>query len=183
MTHSLNFSDISEKLFILKQLQSASREYCRNIGISQNEDSCDWLDYERFILPIVSGYMIEVAAKIRIFQDSFKKEIDSSVFSAANDAVIKSCPVGKVYSGDFKLTVRETCNKIIHATRFELKWVTRNSKTYEKYSYWSGLINLFGEKGANEWHLELDSTAWCVAIDDYLDEILSRVSLDALRVL
>ncbi|MBL8262632.1 MAG: hypothetical protein JNM58_09410 [Xanthomonadaceae bacterium] len=185
MTHSFGFEGVSERLFLLQQLQAASRDYCRNAGICQDSfpyGHDDWNDYERKIKPIVSGYMIEIAAKVRILQDSMSGQIRSSIFEKADKYALEDIPLGKVHSGSFKLNVRESCNKIIHATRVELKWVTRNRKTQSAYTHWSGAVNLFGEKASKPWHLELDVAAWCVSIDTYLDHVLSRASSDGIQV-
>ncbi|MBD8642361.1 hypothetical protein IFT63_02000 [Stenotrophomonas sp. CFBP 13724] len=185
MTHSFDFAGASEKLFVLQQLQAASREYCRNVGLCQGSypyGHDDWKDYAHQIKPIVSGYMIEIAAKVRILQDSMSGHIRPSVFERADKYALEDIPLGKVHLGEFKLSVRESCNKIIHATRVELGWVTRNRKTNSAYTHWSGAVNLFGEKASKPWHLELDATAWCVSIDIYLDHVLSTASTDGIHV-
>lgn len=185
MTHSFGFEGVSEKLFVLQQLQAASRVYCRNAGICRDSypyGHDDWCDYEHKIKRIVSGYMIEIAAKVRIFQDSMSSQIHPLIFERADKYALEDVPLGKVHSGTFKLSVREACNKIIHATRVELHYVTRNHKTQSAYTHWSGAVNLFGEKANKPWHLELDATAWCVSIDTYLDHILSSAALDGVHV-
>ncbi|MCC8668701.1 hypothetical protein LN461_04885 [Xanthomonas arboricola] len=185
MTHSFDFAGSSEKLFVLQQLHAASRDYCRSAGIcldSHPYGHDDWNDYAQQIKPIVSGYMIEIAAKVRIFQDSMLGQIHPSVFQRADKYSLEDIPLGKVHLGNFKLSVRESCNKIIHATRVELGWVTRNRKTRNAYTYWSGAVNLFGEKASKPWHLELDATAWCVSIDIYLDHVLSSAAGDGIHV-
>jgi hypothetical protein len=185
MTHSFDFSGVSEKLFVLQQLQAASREYCRSTGLCQNSypyGHDDWNDYAHRIMPIVSGYMIEIAAKVRILQDSMSDQIRPSVFARADTYALEDIPVGKVHSGGFKLSVRESCNKIIHATRVELEWVTRNRKAQNAYTYWSGAVNLFGEKAGEPWHLELEVSAWCLSVDIYLDHVLSAAATDGIYV-
>lgn len=184
MTHSFDFVGVSEKLFILQQLQAASRDYCRSSGIC--EDSYpyghdNWKDYESKIKPIVSGYMIEIAAKVRILQDSMSGQIRPLIFERADMYALENIPLGTVHAGGFMLSVRESCNKIIHATRVELSWLTRNRKTKSNaYTQWSGAVNLFGARSGNSWHLELDVTAWCVAIDVYLDHVVSSAGMEGI---
>jgi len=185
MTHSFGFGGISEKLFVLQQLHAASRDYCRNAGICQDSypyGHDDWNDYEHKIKPIVSGYMIEIAAKVRILQDSTSAQIRPLVFERADKYALEDIPLGKFHSGGFNLNVRESCNKIIHATRVELGWITRNRKTQSAYTYWSGAVNLFGAKANKPWHLELDATAWCVSIGTYLDHVLSSAATDGIHI-
>lgn len=185
MTHSYDFAGVSEKLFIIEQLQAASREYCRNAGICQSSypyGHNDWNDYEHKIKRIVSGYMIEIAAKVRILQDSMAGQIRPSIFERADKYAVENIPLGEVHSGGFKLNVRESCNKIIHATHVELGWVTRNRKSLSAYTHWSGAVNLYGSKSAKPWHLELDATAWCISIDTYLDHVLSSAATDGIHI-
>lgn len=181
MTHSFDFHGVSEKLFMLQQLQMASRDYCRNNGICKGSfpyGHDDWNDYGHKIKRIVSGHLIEIAAKVRILQDSTAGLIRPSVFERADQYALEHVPLGKVHVGTFDLSVRESCNKIIHATRVELGWRTRNSKTPIAYTHWSGHVELFGEKSKRSWHLEIDVSAWCVAIDTYLDHVLSNADFD-----
>ena len=126
--------------------------------------------------------MIEIAAKVRILQDSMSGKIRPSVFERADKYALEDISLGKVHAGDFKLSVRESCNKIIHAMRVELDWVTRNRKTQSAYTHWSGAVNLFGVKAGKSWQLELDATAWCVSVDIYLDHVLSSAATDGIHV-
>ena len=183
MTHSLDFAGVAEKLFLLQQLCLASQPYCRHNGIckdSQPYGHDNWNDYSHKIRRTVSGYLIEIAAKIRVLQDSSAGVIRPSVFSRADDYAFEEIPVGVVHAGSFKLSVRETCNKIIHATRAELEWKTRNTRTIDRYTHWTGKINLLGERGAEQWHLELDVYAWTFAVDIYIDHVLSSEDGQAL---
>lgn len=185
MTHSFDFIGVSEKLFILEQLHAASREYCRNYGICQGSypyGHDDWNDYEHKIKQIVSGYMIEIAAKVRILQDTLKGKLDPVVFRRADKYALDDIPLGRVHSGDFCLSVRESCNKIIHATRVELHWVTRNKKTLNAYTFWSGAVNLFGRKASNNWHLELDVSAWCASVETYTDYVVRGAESDGIHL-
>jgi hypothetical protein len=184
MTHSFDFVRVSEKLFILEQLQAASRDYCRNSGICRGSfpyGHDDWNDYQHKIKLIVSSHMIEIAAKVRILQDSMSGQVRQLIFERADKYALEDISLGTVHAGVFKLDVRESCNKIIHATRVEMGWVTRNRKTTnDAYTHWSGAVNLFGSKSGAPWHLELDITGWCVAIDIYLDHVVSSAGMDGI---
>src|SRR5690606_23832789 len=141
MTHSLDFAGVNEKLFLLQQLILASQPYCRISNICQDSHPYghdDWNDYNNKIKPVVCGYLIELAAKVRILEDSSSRYVRPSAFVRANKYATDQIPLGKVHVGRFELTVRETCNTIIHATRVELGWITRNNKSQDRYSYWTG---------------------------------------------
>lgn len=139
MAHSLDFAEAAEKLFVLQQLCLASQPHCRHNGICKESHPYgddNWNDYNHKIKQTVCGYLIEVAAKIRVLQDSSAATIHRSVINRANQYALEDIPVGTVRAGGFNLTIRESCNKIIHATRVELGWKTRNSKTRDPYTHW-----------------------------------------------
>ena len=183
MTHSLDFAGVSEKLFLLQQLVLASRPYCRISNVCQGSypyGDDDWRAYTAKIKPVVCSYLIEIAAKVRILQDSSRQFVRPSVFVRANKYALQDIPLGKVHAGAFELSVREACNKIIHATRVELHWVTRNSKSHARYTHWTGDVHLYGEHRNDPWHLELNVHAWTFAVDTYIEEILSSEDSQAL---
>lgn len=185
MTHSFGFSGVDEKLFILQQLQMASRDYCRYKGIRRDSHPYghdDWNDYGHAIKRVVSSHMIEIAAKVRILQDSTVDLIRPSIFKRAEEYALEDVPLGKVHAGSFELSVRETCNKIIHATRVELCWITRKSRALNGYTYWTGRVDLRGEMSKRAWHLELDVFAWCSVVDIYLDHVLSSAGSDGIQL-
>jgi hypothetical protein len=175
MTHSLDFPSVSEKLFLLRQLSSGSREYCKNGNIlkgSHPYGDDDWRDYAFQLKKLASGYLIETAVKTRIFQDSIHGKVRPSDIREADTYARKDCDIGVVHAGKFALTVRESCNKIIHATTVDLSWANSSVKRpYRRYTYWTGKFHLHGDHSGKSWHVELDVPNWCVAVDFYLDHL------------
>jgi hypothetical protein len=185
MTHSLDFAGVDEKLFLLQQLILASQPYCRISNICQGSypyGDDDWNDYNHKIKPVVCGYLIEIAAKVRILEDTSRPHARPSTFVRANRYATEDIPLGTIHRGNFDLTVREACNKIIHATRVELDWITRNSKSSDRYTHWTGKVHLHGERGKDSWHLELDVHGWTVAVDTYIEEIICSEDTQALNL-
>jgi hypothetical protein len=75
--------------------------------------------------------------------------------------------------------VRESCNKIIHATNVDLSWADgRVNRPYRKFSYWTGKCQLQGQHSGKRWHVELDMNNWCVVLDDFLENLFAEVDWD-----
>ena len=76
--------------------------------------------------------------------------------------------IGIVHAGNVNLTVRESCNKIIHATKVDFNWTEVNlRKTKKKAEYWNGGYHLHGKLGRATWHIELDMHAWARAMENF----------------
>ncbi len=184
MTHSLDFGSVGEKLFLLRQLSYASREYCKveellKGGYPYADD--DWNAYGSRLKKLVSGYLIECAAKVRIFEDSIKGKVRPSAPRTADKHARDGLDIGTVRQGKFDLTVRESCNKIIHATNVELAWATGSSKRpYRRFTYWKGKFDLHGEHAGRPWQVELNVANWCEAVDAYIEELWSAADPDYL---
>ncbi len=176
MSHSFDFMGLSEKLFLLRHLTSGTREFCKKEQMIEGpidyED--DWSMYYMRMRSIVSSRLIELAANMRIVEDTCRHQ-DSYSYSdlrELDELCRDNLSIGKVHEGEFKLTLRKSCNKIIHATEYDLMISTsKNSKPYYRYSYWNGQCSLKGEWSNHPWHIELDVKAWCEAIDYFMDEL------------
>lgn len=176
MAHRFDLYGVSEKLFMLRQLVCASRAYCKDEGLykgSAHYPCDDWNDYESRLKRLVSSSLIEIAAKARVLEDTLKGEIKASSLRDAAE-VTRNLRIGEVIAGAFELTVRESCNKILHAVRADM--LRNNSKVsspYRQYSYWTGIYQLAGAKGGRAWCVNINVAEWAVAIEEYLDVLCS----------
>ena len=175
MTHSLDFFGISEKLFVLRQLAFASREYCKEESIykgSRYYADDDWKDYEWRIRKLVGSYMIEIAAKSRLLEDAIKLTARPSLLRELDEETRRHYRIGDVLAGKVDLTLRESCNKILHASHTYLAW--KNSRVkhpYKPYTYWIGGYGLKGSRGGNAWEVVIAVPEWCLAVENYLDQL------------
>ncbi|MBQ0761397.1 hypothetical protein [Marinobacter psychrophilus] len=66
-------------------------------------------------------------------------------------------------AGDISLTLREACNKIIHATRvnYDVEPVDRFESIGRKPGHLNPWVYLYGAKGNKDWKATLDITAFC----------------------
>jgi hypothetical protein len=82
--------------------------------------------------------------------------------------------IGKVELGSFALTLRESCNKIIHATQFDLGIAAaRSTNRSGRYNYWDGTCTLKGVQNRKVWEVRLDVHNWCASMGAF-SELMSQ---------
>lgn len=174
MSHLINFDELDGDLFLLQQLVLASENYCAQemIGSDLDVGNGKFDVYWGWVKGIVSDYLIGCAIKTRIFQDYLSEgenKIELDLTKADLDAR-KNLKIGIVHEGNFEVTLRESCNKIIHAKKSIPSW---NKKTIDGtvFKYWDGSFHLYGSKGNQEWHLELRVGDWAKAMSLYHDRL------------
>lgn len=178
MSHSFDFMGLSEKLFLLRDLADGTREFCKKEQLFEGpihyED--DWSMYYLRTRSLVSSRLIELAANMRIVEDTCKHQETYSDIRELDALCRDQGSIGIVLRGNFELSLRESCNKIIHATEFDLAISNaRSSKPYYRYSYWNGCCVLKGRHSNQPWHIELNVHEWCGAIDCFMDELSSNI--------
>lgn len=171
MSHVLDIDGISEKLLLLEHLVEGSEAYCskRLIGSEYDQGDEQYDNYWGWIKGIACAYMIECAVKFRILQDTIKGEEDIIRFDDLDSKACKGLDIGKIISGNFKISLRETCNKIIHARHVTPKLITKNSNNTE-FKFWCGIIDLRGFKNSEQWELQLNLGIWPQAMQRFIDE-------------
>jgi len=161
MSHAIDFDGISERLFVLQHLVHGSVAYCEREGITADmlEDDEPFQNAWGWTKVLASNYLIECAVKLRMVQDFCSKQADASTLQDIERQAAGDISIGRIIKGSFPLTVREACNKIIHATHATIDFVPSTNSTPPVLA-WDGLYNLYGSQGANDWHLELDVARW-----------------------
>lgn len=178
MAHVLDLTGANERLFLLRQLVAGSRAYCKREGLSERDDELyggeDWANYWGRLQFLVSKFILDAATSFRICQDTLRKRRSAAALSEI-DATFGSS-LGEVIVGGFALTLRESCNKIIHATDFALESATaRTGNPPRRYNYWSGACHLKGVYGKRKWHVALVVYDWCDAVDSYFEWVAGEL--------
>jgi hypothetical protein len=172
MSYVINFDELDGNLFLLQQLVLASENYCSQEMIGSDLDIGDGkLDvYWGWVKGIVSDYLVDCAIKTRIFQDYLSENENTiNLDSAKADLESrKNLTIGIIHEGSFELTLRESCNKIIHAKKSIPSW-SEKEKAGKVFKYWNGSFDLYGSKGNRNWHLELRVGDWAKAMSLYHD--------------
>ena len=185
MPHRIDIDGISKDLFILQNLSLASRSFCEKYRINQYsevESEFDWYYYLGWLKAIVSEKLIVCAIKVRIMRD-FLREVDEEIdFADLDQRAGSGLVLGQFHAGSDPLTLREACNKIIHATEVNLVWEDVASGADDEREgdenrpeYWNGSVMLEGSKGNREWKLELYVVDFCIALERLLSELGANV--------
>ncbi|MBB6088662.1 hypothetical protein [Wenzhouxiangella marina] len=171
MSHAIDFDGLHEKLFLLRHLSLGSEAYCRQEGIGSDADIGEGEAdaYWGWLKALLGNYLIECAVKLRMIQEfctasGFEEELVNFERSA-----LEGLELGLIHEGDFALSVRETTNKIIHATRATIDFVP--TVDTPAFRHWDGYYHLYGKKGTHNWHLSLAVYSWSKAVSAYLDEL------------
>jgi hypothetical protein len=169
MSHLLNIDSTIEKLILLEHYAYGAKEYSRLRLLGSEEDQGHGAldDYWSWTKGIISDFSIECSIKIRALQDFIDKqeEFKSKDF---DKKVCQDKELGQAISGNFKISIRECCNKIIHAKSvvpiFE---TTTNGKS--EFQFWNGELDLKGDYASVNWHLRLNVGVWARACVEYID--------------
>lgn len=179
MSHAIDFDGLYEKLFLLRHLVHGATTYCVAEDI-RSESEADIYSYDGYwasLKVLLSNYLIESAVKARMIQEFCQINDDGELIEFEKEAV-ETLSIGTVIEGDFRLTLREASNKIIHSTRARIEFKEINT-VGGSYQAWDGKYHLYGKHRKDEWHLALDVDGWAKAMSLFL-EILSdnEITLD-----
>lgn len=138
-------------------------------GSSQDQGNQEFDEYWGWVKSIVSNYAIECSIKFRVLQDTIYGKDDIVKFEGLDSKSCHGLAIGKVTEGAFKLSLRESSNKIIHAKRVVPKW-SESKTSNKKFKYWSGEVELCGERGAEQWRILLNIGLWAQAMQRFIVE-------------
>lgn len=168
--HSINFQLIGERLLLLRHIKLESQKYCEvnEIGRNSSKYSADeWGDYAWELKRIISDYVLDCAIKTRLWQDTLINFGNRLNIKAEDAEAREGVCIGQVHLGNFDLTLRESCNKIVHSTRIELGWEAKSNDSGILFEYWNGSLHLYGKRHEENWHVELDIEEWAASLDYY----------------
>jgi hypothetical protein len=149
--------------------------------LSYYVDEYEWDEYFGWLKVLVCESLIHLAVRIRILEDSAKADEQEIDWINIDQDSRRGLDLGKYHKGKEKITIRELCNKIIHATDISLDWSSiAESDNGDSPEYWTGIAWLFGKKGKSEWKLELNVEALCVALRRYIDALENAINWDGL---
>ena len=166
MTHSIDFDSIEARLFTLHHTVLGSKAFCERFKIARSADhplEYEWWQYFGHLKALVSTTMIDAAIKIRMLQDIGRAENDEFDATALQAEASRGLDIG-IFEGGGALSLRESCNKIVHATGAKLVWQDAGSGS-DAFEYWTGVYRLFGvTRAGKEWVVRVNVPDWCVAM-------------------
>lgn len=174
MPHVFDIDGINNDLFILMHLSKGSGAVCNELKIKYTDEGYDQINEYRGILKMyVSQIMVSVAIKLRLISgvgvdDDPDFRIDNLSTRACEDLQI-----GNIIKGNFKLNLRQSCNKLVHATDTQMVWDAEYKE--EKMERWTGKYILMGKYNKDEWVLEIDVFNWCLAMRNLNDLLQEKI--------
>lgn len=179
MSHLFDLHGIHQQIFRLSHLAVGSRKYAQRNQLERGDDDdaqSDWGAYYFHIRNAVSNDLIELAAKVRVAQDSMLDRLENCDIRQIDEESIGNTPIGKIISGSFRLTIRESCNKIIHAKQVSIGiGASRSQRPAFRYNYWNGHCGLRGSHGGQSWEIDLDVFEWCQSMTTFVEEMSQYV--------
>jgi hypothetical protein len=157
MPHSINIDDIKQSVFILQNFCFASHAFCKKYEISEYseaEEEFTWDYYYGWLRALVSEHLLQCAIKIRVLQDVVRENDEEEEFKELEKQSQGDLVLGSLDGDNNLLTLREACNKIIHAVEVSLDWTPigceKDMPEDEAPQFWSGIVKLRGRKGNSD---------------------------------
>jgi hypothetical protein len=166
MTHSIDFDSIEKSLLTLHHTALGNKAFCERFRIRRDADNTyeyEWWQYYGYLKALVCGTMIDSAIKIRMLQDIGRASKDDFDVNKLQQRASDGLDLGTIEVRQ-KLSLRDSCNKIVHATGVKLVWQQVDS-TESRFDYWTGRCRLFGsDQSGVAWVAEINVADWCVAM-------------------
>ncbi len=178
MPHQIDFDGLERDLFVLQHVAYGSPRFCSTIKLTRGcyGGDYEWWEYTGLLKSIVSNTVIESAIKIRMIQDFIKYDEQAVDLTEMDSQAREDLIIGSFENSDLPLTIRDSCNKIVHATEARLKWVTdEEPEPEDPLEYWNGTYDLWGKNQGKPWHVELNIASWCTAMIRFNKDIQESV--------
>jgi hypothetical protein len=118
--------------------------------------------------------MIDAAIKIRLLQDFGRAEDEGFDASALQLHASRGLNIGNINDGG-SLSLRESCNEIVHATGAKLEWQKVGSEE-ATFEYWTGIYRLFdADQSGKKWVAAIHVADWCTAMMRFNAAFLERI--------
>ena len=180
--HSLRTALITENAFQLVAWSAGAKE-AQGHFIDSNDHSAWGATKPNYVYNLqatISELLVVTATKIRILQDSLSQLIfDPGEMAMVDADVSRRHPSAHLTNSKTNLSIRETCNKIIHAT--SVAFVMRDvNGQLEEFLYWSedlvgfwfsGEVRLKGENRGKKWEVLLNPSIFGICIIEYINEL------------
>ena len=177
MSHPIYYASITDEARYLEQLASASKQFISTLRevypeveepTMVTQFSLEVANYQDWLINTVSNRLIACATRMRVLQDSYDFSVEEYPEYSVDKEAFNNIPkIVEVIKGDFKQSIRECCNKIIHATSYELEFEKDSFGT----EYWTGCCILSGQHNKKEWSVKLNTMLFGVAIREYIEII------------
>ena len=165
MPHSIKIDSAKKQLFILRNLAYAAKEYASRHDLNVEAAISDHANYFPWLTMIVGERLLEVAMTTRLTYDVAYDNCEEYGPDNWDAEATEQYLDGHIEITDINPSVREVCNKIIHAKTITMVRVSSDGGKTEE---WNGNVRLSGEKGRKIWQCEFSVPPLCGAIEHFL---------------
>jgi hypothetical protein len=164
-------------MFLLQILICGSENYCSEYGLSSdNEDEeRGWQHYFGHLKSIISSTLIETSISCRILSDSIENNCEGFDIKKLLVSAIGDLCLGEILNGKVTLNLRESFNKIVHATEMTLAYDNQENDKNTPYEYWNGFVELEGSFKNASWLISLDVFSWSKAVQNFMFLVENQV--------
>jgi hypothetical protein len=186
MPHKVNIDSIYENIFLLVNVCFGAKAFAKSRDLSyQNEDEVlGGHFYYGWLQAVVSEKLIDTSIKSRIVFDivmSQQREFeeDGSGYGfdlpEADERICAEYNIGCLY-GDGTVSLRDACNKIIHAEGISYSLEAGDEEhdfdeereEKREWKYWDGVVAFSGQRGPKRWQFDLHVNDFCFALAELL---------------
>lgn len=168
MPHSIRIADAKEHLFILRNLAYAAKEYARHhdLTVEPGVELSDHDTYFPWITQIIGDRLLEVAMITRLAYDVGRDECEDYGPNKWDEEAMAAYVNDHLKISDSRPSIREVCNKVIHAKSIRMVRVSNDDGKTEE---WSGRVHISGDKGRTNWTCEFHIPPLCDGIEHFLE--------------
>ena len=181
MPHHLDIDSIHENIFVLLNICHASKTFAQTHDLDPSNPigNIDYAYYIGWLKYLLSEKLIECSVKTRILFDFLRNEDEQIDLLDEDKGISKGYNLGYFSPPNGKVTLRECCNKIIHAISISPNMqigddehvLDEEQDEKREWEYWDGTMLLRGSKGKEEWVFQLHVAPFCEALEDFVSFI------------
>jgi hypothetical protein len=193
MPHKVNFDSLYENIFLLVNVCFGAKVFARSRDLSyENEEDVFGGDfYYGWLQAVVSEKLIDTAIKSRIMFDivirhqrEFEEDGSDDRFRLreVDGKICKQYNIGYIQGGQ-NVSLREACNKIIHADDIgypleigdEEHDLDEERDEKREWKFWDGVVSFSGRQDDRNWLFDLHVSDFCFALGELLDFLENNV--------
>ena len=178
MPHHIDIDSIHQIVFLILHLCYGSKTFAQahRIDAMRIEGNINYEYYFGWLKFLLSEKLIEISIKTRIAMD-FLSEEDDHIDLYEEDQIISSdYNIGFFIGNDSLVTIRETCNKIVHAISIipneeegdDEHFLDDENSNKREWEYWNGVLELKGSNRGKEWKFTLHVSDFCLAVEEFI---------------
>ena len=166
-----------EHLLVLEHLALGSKEFYRSNGVTSFEETgyMQPLSARTLLKGLICEKLIDVAIKGRILLEHVAENDPAALDRIQTQAVV-ALQITTDGKGDKRLSLRDSFNKIIHATQVSVS-VAEGDVEPDNTHFWDGQVHLVGTKDKKEWSHWLRVADWAKAVRRLIMQLVREEKL------